>query len=830
MIGNRQKHEWLNAIFNNIDPYSEVKTSYSSALLLTFSLDVVFSIKANKTNIDLYLDHSNTLVKSNTLFQFYCAIITRFIYENKNDFVFELLERNILTIGIESGFSLNYQIGLASYILWLEQICLQPLISKTSTKLIEEHIERVHKCMENYSDALYVRDKLQWGQNYCHVIISLEGTLTEIEPSTWQEHISKSYVVALRVYSANRVWNEVNLLKEEGRAFCEMHGIENDAYSILNNYVAHSNPEKTVVFRDPKRSEFYSLNSLQWGQVILNIQMGRYVDSINYLNQNQQTHQTKFEFWYLLGLGYLRTYDDLSAIICFERSAQLAPIYINAYLQIANIHNKLEHTQLEIAILSKAYLIDSKHFDVVFRLAKAYQSQKDVIQAIKYYKQAVDLVDEKTSEYQVILRQLVTLYKNEAQWQEALDWCWTAIKHSNAKHEWLLELQDILKERITSEPTLTYTRQIHYESTINHLISCLKEFEDSETLAVKIATAFFKIGSIGDAWGAIKESSLDITTIAKIMSDAQSDDDVIFYTGVIYYQQEKYEAAILEWAKVLEKNPYNYEAHYYFSLANLATAKINSKLKLSKSLIKGQLEQAIKSAFAALYLGQSRTKTWELLGNIYLLLGQSNYQFLNCSYYSLEEVCFGSPNLKLIVALSQVKLAQLIEDFPHGKSQEIRLWLNDAKRQLVDWLQSYVELSKESYSPSYLNHHIGKTCLQICQIIRHNVQEEEYPSMKLGIYFRTAHKALSNVIESNIDKFPGIYQIMGDLYWEWHHLPGASNEKIVELKSAIQHWEKAQESQQNIKVSRIDRTIREELEISIGNARKKIKKLSSELA
>ena len=309
-------------------------------------------------------------IELNTLFRLYCAVVSRFLSESENIFVFQLLELNILELGIKTVFSVKYQIGLASYILWLKQIRLQKPISQSFVELIDEHIRCLHKSLDGYSEAFYVRDKLQWGQNYRSVVALLEDTLADnLEFGNWQESVGISYVKALRVYSSNEMWDDINLLKAEGCAFCEMHKIENDAYSILRHYEAFPNPGRQRLFRDPKMSVFYGLDNLQWGQVIRHIQRRKYVDTINYLNRNLPAHQTKFEFWYLLGLGYLKIYDDLSAIKCFNRSLQLDPTYINTYLQLAHIHNRLQHTEIEIENLSKAYLIDSNYFNVVFKLA-----------------------------------------------------------------------------------------------------------------------------------------------------------------------------------------------------------------------------------------------------------------------------------------------------------------------------------------------------------------------------------------------------------------------------------------------------------------------------
>jgi hypothetical protein len=828
-LNNDQKKEWIDAIIYNIDPYEE-RANCSNALVITFSLDLVFSTQTKDTNIDVYLGYINGFFKSraSTIFQLYSAIVTRFLFEDKNYFVFKLLEHNVLKLGVKLGFSKSYQIGLASYILWLKQVCLKSSTLQAHTQLIKVHIERIHESMEEYSYAFYVCDKLYWGQNYRNLIQEQEHTLPKIELDIWQEYVSASYVFTLRIHSANNLWNDISSLKEEGYTFCEIHGVENNDNSLLMNYMVYQYPEESAIIQNPERSEFYGIETLIWGEVINYIQAGRFADSIIYLNRNQQQFQTEFEFWYLLGLGYLKLYDDLSAMVCFERSLQFAPRYINTFLKIAHIHNKLEHTKPEIELLSKAYLIDCNHFDVVYNLAKAHQLQGDVKEAITYYEHAIKLVNELSLDYQMVAEELVALYRSESYWQKALDLCWVAIKHSKEKHQWLLVLQDVLEERLTFGPVLMYIGPIYYEATVKHLILCLKEFGLSNSLVSKIATAYFKMNSNGDAWEAIREGSFDVDALRKIMVDAQAKDDVIFYTGVIHYQNNRYEAAIAEWARLLDKNHNDYEVQYYFSLANFAATQINSKLNLSKSLINNHLDIAIKSAFSSQYLGQSRIKEWELLGNIYLSLGKENLSFYSYSYYSLEEICFEAPNLTLVVAMAKVKLDQLIGNFSGGNAQETQTWLSDVKIQVVDWLQKYNKLSEKLYSPHYLNHHLGEICLKICQTVRHNSREEDYLSIDLINYFQIAHKALSSITEAKNAKFAGTYKLSGDLHWEWHFSIGPIDEKVAELQTAIQHWEKSQELHHNIKVTRLDRTIREELEILIGNARKKIKKISIE--
>ena len=83
-------------------------------------------------------------------------------------------------------------------------------------------------------------------------------------------------------------------------------------------------------------------------------------------------------------------------------------------------------------------------------------------------------------------------------------------------------------------------------------------------------------------------------------------------------------------------------------------------------------------------------------------------------------------------------------------------------------------------------------------------------------------------METNQEKYPKSHALLGDVYWELYFFTGASDGSCSELKSAIQYWEKAQELLRNTRVTRKNRTLREELEISIGSARKKIKELSQE--
>ncbi len=92
---------------------------------------------------------------------------------------------------------------------------------------------------------------------------------------------------------------------------------------------------------------------------------------------------------------------------------------------------------------------------------------------------------------------------------------------------------------------------------------------------------------------------------------------------------------------------------------------------------------------------------------------------------------------------------------------------------------------------------------------------------------RDGEQALQNAltIEAENPEF-NIYLQLGNLYWEWHFWLGTEELCSEAVKKAINAWEEAQKLTRNVRLPRAQRTIREDMEILIASAMKKLKTLA----
>lgn len=566
-------------------------------------------------------------------------------------------------------------------------------------------------------------------------------------------------------------------------------------------------------------------------------QLNAAIQSINtYVSGNEYNH----EAWYLLGICYTRLHNDLLAIKYFNICVELNPKFIPAYIQIANIYRKLEKRDLEIATLKKARSIEITSLDANFYLGIAYGQKKQHRKAIEHFLYAKNtLSDEDYQKQNIIRKNMAISYRFLKNYEKALSVYLEGFSTHQFNADLLPSFLDVIMNLKQKGGLRHNNCDIDPKKFIQAVLAyMLKQSPAYEELCA-ISATYFHFQDMGKGWKTY-DSIFDFLAkqgrtikplglIVDLLSRAEQRDLVRYYMGIKNLQEKGFEESIFHLEKYTQDFPTHSEAIYFLGRAHFELARAQLLLHLTVN-VDIHLEAALYNAIKARSIGANIDACNTLIGDIYVLSSKGrNTQLIIKALSLYYELALKKTSVKVLSRILNAKFKLWCINI-EGKSLLPENLLAAFNQDIMIFIEKHLE-SVSTHNPQDkqdFHNTVSLVFLEFYNKLKQSVRISNLDDTKDCNQFLTRIVKLIETIMPPSDYKSHIYR--GKVYWEKQKLVSDDIEfnktKIDYINVAIQEWQAAQALIHRNVLSRTERVVREELEIMIGAARKKLKQLA----